>query len=292
MTLHLLQNIILVLLGLLISLWFIIAIIAIFNKLKLQQKQRVKQRLIDFIAYNYNQPTKAKYKQHWLQEYMSKAKGLQHTREIIDELKGFVQDNEQTSFTQLIIQNKTIDLVKKQLKSNNWYTVANAVITCYELELHALIDDVISLRNHKNKLVRREVQIAIIVLLGWKSLKLFRSYTLPISLWQQIRIIEKLQEYYPEVETKFLEKALTAKNIYIQELLLRLIRKFELTDYYSFIVEKLDSHSIFFQEIAVELLEDMVLPENEARKLTQKLPNIQNAKHHKILLETLQNSSE
>ena len=122
-------------------------------------------------------------------------------------------------------------------------------------------------------MVRREAQVAMVVFRGWNSIPFFANLTYPISLWQQIRIIEKLKVAVRGDHSKSAATLVKSTNIDILELTLRLIFELNLTDEFDFISAHQTHPNPKIAEIAKSLtsqLELSALAEVELNKITNK----------------------
>lgn len=149
-----------------------------------------------------------------------------------------------------------VNYYNNDLKHKNWNKKATAILFNYELNLDNNINFIKSLTNNKNIIVRREAQITVLKSQGWKSLKFLSKISEPISLWQQIRMIEQLKQYHPVVNVKHLEAAKQASNPYIIQLILRLINTFEIENQLDFILKQTNSSFKFISETANETLDN------------------------------------
>lgn len=147
--------------------------------------------------------------------------------------------------------------ISRKIKSHRWQEKAFAIQYSYELGLSENLPRIKDLVNHKNKHVRREAQLAIVVFLGWKCLPFLTKITHPISLWQQIRIIEKLKMHHPSTSKARFDKVLGVESPDATELLMRLISVFKVEQHYSFISEHATDPDDRLSILATRLLEDL-----------------------------------
>lgn len=75
-----------------------------------------------------------------------------------------------------------------KLNSKKWYVKARGIREIYEMDQEQYILPIIKERNHKNIYVRREAQIAMVVFLGWKSLRFLPYLKRRMTLWQQSKL--------------------------------------------------------------------------------------------------------
>ncbi|MCD8403327.1 hypothetical protein [Tenacibaculum finnmarkense] len=145
-------------------------------------------------------------------------------------------------------------VLNQKINNESWYVKAKAIWLSYEFELSENIKTINKYRNDKNTLVRREAQIALVSFLGWKSLAFFPYVKPYISLWQQIRIIEKLEEKPHEFDDIYIQKALASENKTVIELLIRIIKKFKLRKYKYYVIEQIFSDDTRLVTIAINTL--------------------------------------
>lgn len=167
-------------------------------------------------------------------------------------------------------------ILLSNLKSKDWYEKAKAIWISYELELKENNLIISSYKDDKNRLVKREAQIALITFYGWKSLTSFLDVVAPISLWQQIRIIEKLHEIEQPFDLYSFEKALKADNCMTKELMVRIIKNFKLFNYKYYVVEQLNSENKQLVKVAKEALVQLDLEMKSAELKQFKLMSANN----------------
>lgn len=140
-------------------------------------------------------------------------------------------------------------------------------------------------RNHENIYVRREAQIAMVVFLGWKSLRFLPYLDQEMTLWQQIKVVEKLHDLYPVAHLKYLRKGYDSDKPYANELLMRIIRKFELNDEVDYIIRFIDSVKFDTRETAIYCISSFQLKDQQLTLLKDKFLNIPNSEQQIQLLK-------
>ena len=166
-------------------------------------------------------------------------------------------------------------VLKEKITTNDWYVKAKAIWMTYEFGISDNTKLIIPYRNDDITLIRRESQIALVTFLGWKSLILLPYFTKTMSLWQQIRIIEKLHETEEKLDIYHFEKALKSENIIVKELLVRIIKSFKLHEYKYYVVKQLYSKNNHLIKVAVEALNELTPESIELKQIEKRLPNIQ-----------------
>ncbi|WP_143097805.1 HEAT repeat domain-containing protein [Chitinophaga sp. CF118] len=80
-----------------------------------------------------------------------------------------------------------------KLNSRKWYKIALGIQELYIMEQREALQLIEKYAGHKNELVRTEVQIALVNLLGFNGLHFLDGLSSPISSWQQARLLEELR---------------------------------------------------------------------------------------------------
>ena len=196
---------------------------------------------------------------------------LQYASNILIRVQDAFDSENQEMIVQLCEENGISSAIDRKISKRDWYPKAMAIWLSYELDLEGNLQHIKRLTSHKNILVRREAQIGLVCFWGWKSLKMLPRLKYPISLWQQIRIIEKLVDYFPEPDLTYMEKALKTKNPYSIELLIRLIRRFDLKAYIPYIMEQIQHPNSNVSQTALEVLESFQLNNVQLQQLEAQL---------------------
>ncbi|MFV9484955.1 hypothetical protein ACNI3T_13995 [Christiangramia sp. ASW11-125] len=140
-----------------------------------------------------------------------------------------------------------------------WYSKARGIREIYEMNQSQHMNEVFKFQNHKNVFVRREAQIAMVVFMGWESLRFLPYLKRNITLWQQIKIVEKLYDLYPKPEMKWLKRAYKTDKLFGKKLVMRIIRKFELHTEIPFIMEHLEHPDYEVRETAIYCIQTFAL---------------------------------
>jgi hypothetical protein len=172
-----------------------------------------------------------------------------------------------------------------KLKSKKWYVKARGIREIYEMGQVQYLREVLKEIDNKNIFIRREAQIALIVFLGWESLRFLPYLKREMTLWQQIKIVEKLYDLYPKPEIKYLKRAYKSDKPYAQELIMRIIRKFHLTEEVSFIIKFLDVGKFDKREAAIYCITSFQLNDRQLNQVKNKFLNITNTEQKAQLLK-------
>ena len=179
-----------------------------------------------------------------------------------------------------------------KLRNRKWYIKARGIREIYEMEQKQYLKEILKERNHPNIYVRREAQIAMVIFLGWESLRFLPYLKREMTLWQQIKIVEKLYDLHPTPEVKYLRKAYNTTRPYAQELLMRIIRKFELFSEVAFIIKFLDHENFDRRETAIYCINSFVLCEEQLEEIKKKVLQVPNIEQQVQLLKYIERSSD
>lgn len=179
-----------------------------------------------------------------------------------------------------------------KLRSKKWYIKARGIREIYEMDQKKYIIEITKERNHENIYVRREAQIAMVVFLGWQSLRFLPFLKREMTLWQQIKIVEKLHDLYPIANLKYLRRGYNSDRPYAIELLMRIIRKFDLNEEVDYILRFIDSVKFDTRETAIYCISSFKLNEKQLNQLKYKMMNIPNSEQQIQLLKYIDGISE
>ena len=141
-----------------------------------------------------------------------------------------------------------------KVEKRDWFQKARGIREIYEMDQKQYFKDIAIYRDHKNVYLRREAQIALVCFLGWESLRFLPYLTRKISLWQQIKIVEKLHDICKEPEVEYLRKAYITRNHDALELIIRIIKKFYLTTEADFVFKNLKHENYEVRKAAIYCL--------------------------------------
>lgn len=178
-----------------------------------------------------------------------------------------------------------------KLNSKVWHIKARGIREIYEMDQRQYIKEVVKERNNPNIYVRREAQIAMVVFLGWESLRFLPYLKKEMSLWQQIKIVEKLYDLYPIPNLIYLKRGYQADKPYAAELLMRIIRRFELKEEVPFILRFLNSSNFDIRETAIYCISSLYPDEKQLNIVKYKFLNIKNCEQQVQLLKYIEKVS-
>lgn len=172
-----------------------------------------------------------------------------------------------------------------KLRNKKWYVKARGIREIYEMDQKQYIIEVTKARNHPNIYVRREAQIAMVVFLGWQSLRFLPYLKQEMTLWQQIKVVEKLYDLYPMANLKYLRRGYDSEKPYAIELLMRIIRKFNLIEEVDYIISFIDSVKFDTRETAIYCISSFQLNDQQLTRLKHKFLDIPNSEQQIQLLK-------
>lgn len=179
-----------------------------------------------------------------------------------------------------------------KINSWNWYRKARGIREIYEMNQSRYLDRILKYRNHRNIFVRREAQIAMVVFLGWESLRFLPYLKRNMTLWQQIKIVEKLYDLYPQPQVKLLRAAYTTEKLFAKKLLMRIIRKYELHAEVDFIISCLDHEDYELRETAIYCLQTFAVSSKKMKTIKEVYNKIPDDTQQAQLLQYIFNNSE
>ncbi|MDT0687436.1 hypothetical protein [Autumnicola psychrophila] len=178
-----------------------------------------------------------------------------------------------------------------KVRTYGWYNKACGIREIYEMNQTQYLQEIIPLRNHKNLYVRREAQIALVVILGWESLRFIPYLKKKVTRWQQIKIVEKLYDLYREPQVESLRKIYGSDRIFAKQLIMRIIRKYNLESEIDYILAHLSHANYDVREAAIYCLNSFNASEKmeHIKKNFQEIPVVSQQKQ---LLEYVFQNSE
>lgn len=192
----------------------------------------------------------------------------------------------------LYTQIPPFDASISKVSSFSWYRKARGIREIYEMDQSQHLDEILKLRNHKNIYVRREAQIALVVFLGWESLRFIPYLKRNMTLWQQIKIVEKLHDLYPKPELKWLHRAYKTDKLFARKLLMRIIRKYQLHAEIDYILDHLNHEDYEVRETAIYCLQTFAISTNKMNYVKVLYDDIPDATQQGQLLNYIYENSD
>ncbi|WP_243735750.1 hypothetical protein [Christiangramia sabulilitoris] len=179
-----------------------------------------------------------------------------------------------------------------KINSRNWYRKARGIREIYEMNQAQYFDEIFKLINHKNIYVRREAQIAMVVFSGWESLRFLPYLKKNMTLWQQIKIVEKLFDLHPKPKIKWLHRAYETDKLFGKKLLMRIIRKYELHGETGYILDHLNHEDYEVRETAIYCVQSFGLSSRSVNYIKELYDDIPDATQQGQLLDYIFENSE
>lgn len=176
--------------------------------------------------------------------------------------------------------------------SKKWYESALGIREIYEMNQSQYLNDIWKFRNNKNIYVRRESQIALVIFMGWQSLRFIPYLERKLTLWQQIKIVEKLYNLYPEPELKWLRKAYKTDSPSGKKLLMRIIRKYELHSEIDYILDHLNNDDYEIRETAIYCVSAFEISAKKMDYVKLLYEEIDSVTQQRLLLNYIYENSE
>ena len=283
----------------LVMVWVTICFSLVYRKIRKSQLKRIEVTFAKEIAKYLYPPKGEEYHfinvQRALQAVGAKPSKRANIQYLIDLMIRAQRSMLGSNYTKLRVLFGQIPPYKaslSKLKSRKWHIKARGIREIYEMEQAQYIRQVLKERNNRNIFVRREAQIALVVFLGWESLRFLPYLKREMTLWQQIKIVEKLFALYPDAEIKQLKKSYATQRPYAQELLMRIIRKFNLFTEVDYIIGFLDHDDFDRRETAIYCLNSFKLTEEQLQEVKDKVFQISNTEQQVQLLKYIHQISD
>lgn len=287
-----------VLLSLLVMVWITIAFSLVYRKVRSKQLAKIEYTFASEIGKFLYPPAGEEYHflnvQRALQAVGAKPSKKANIQYLIDLMiraqRSMLGENYlrlQTLFGQIPPYRASFS----KLNSRKWYVKARGIREIYEMEQVQYIREITKERNNSNLFVRREAQIAMVIFLGWESLRFLPYLKREMTLWHQIKIVEKLYALYPDPNLKYLKKAYSTTRPYAQELLMRIIRKFNLFTEVAYILNFLDHVNFERRETAIYCISSFKLTGEQLQQVKDKIFRIPNTEQQVQLLKYIHQTS-
>lgn len=276
----------------LIFLWIVIGYSIVIRQYRYATRSKIDaffiQKLsIEYVQSNALTETTPLYTDQAIAIQLKNSRKLQYASNILIRVQDTFYSENDTMIEQLCKESGIYKEINRKMKKKNWYPKAMAIWLSYELNLKNNLTYIKPFISHKNILVRREAQIGLVRFWGWKSLKIVSQLKYAISLWQQIRIIENLMDYFPTPDLTYMDKALETQNPFGIQLLIRLIRRFEMHTYKEYVIEQLAHSNRNVSETAIEVLETFELNADQRYKLEGLLTQVPIVNQHRRITQLI-----
>lgn len=180
----------------------------------------------------------------------------------------------------------------RKTQDRRWYVRAQGIREIYEMNQPQYTPYIAQFRNDPNVYIRREAQIALVIFLGWESLRFLPYLDREIELWQQIKIVEKMHDLYRKPRIEYLKKSYGVKHDSGKELIMRIIRKFELQEELDYVITHLCSDSFQIRETAIYCLSSFKLNSRQSEAVKNMFGELKNLQQQRQVLAIIVNSSD
>ena len=144
----------------------------------------------------------------------------------------------------------------KKLNNIKAHIKAKGIQELAMMEQIKYLKPIFRLTNNENELVRNEAQCALVCFYGFLGLRFLNVTAYPISQWQQIQLLNKLNEVKPE-NFDVIKKWLQSSNESVVVFSLKLATFYNCYDVYNNIIPCLQSLSLPIKLNALEYLKKM-----------------------------------
>ncbi len=151
---------------------------------------------------------------------------IQELIEAESSLKGEAAQNIRLLYEQLELYKQSV----AKLNSKKWHTKSKGIQELYLMRNKMYLTQILELAHHPNEYVRSEAQIGMVSLEGFKGLIFLDQLVLPISTWNQIRLLNHLSGV-PYQDFLNIDHWLSSSNESVIIFALRLIEAYHLFNY-------------------------------------------------------------
>lgn len=138
---------------------------------------------------------------------------------------GLVAENIVMLYNQLGLRE---DSLRKMKTKRKWYLQARGIQELYLMDQKNLLTKIYRETNSQNDFVRSEAQIAVIHLTGFNGLRFLDVISYPLTLWQQIKLLEQLKLFGKKEDlSDRIPKWLQSKNDTVVVFALRLAAEYQ-----------------------------------------------------------------
>ncbi|MEO6330799.1 MAG: HEAT repeat domain-containing protein [Ginsengibacter sp.] len=144
----------------------------------------------------------------------------------------------------------------KRLLKPKWHFKARGIQELGVMEQIKYEKDIFKLANNENELVRNEMQCALVSFYGFSGLRFLDVTEYPISQWQQIQLLNNLNQVQPE-NFDDIKKWLQSSNESVVVFSLKLAALYNCYDVYNNVIDCLQRPGILVKTNALEYLKKM-----------------------------------
>jgi HEAT repeat protein len=114
--------------------------------------------------------------------------------ETLLKLKNEVSGEIEISIQNLYLKSNLKEHAFQQLKSKNWYTIANGIKELAQFKVKEAYPEIKKLLKYPKKEVRKEVELYLVSLFHFKGLDFLNHLKINLSEWDQIELLEELKK--------------------------------------------------------------------------------------------------
>ena len=144
----------------------------------------------------------------------------------------------------------------KKLQSKKWHIKAKGIQELAIMEQRKYVKEIFRLTNYANELVRNEAQCALVNFYGFLGLRFLNVTSYPISQWQQIQLLNKLNGVKPK-NFNGIKKWLQSPNESVIVFSLMLAAFYNCYDVYNNVITCLQSPDLQVRLNAMQYLKKM-----------------------------------
>jgi hypothetical protein len=154
------------------------------------------------------------------------------------------------SFYEMLELNKES---RGKLTHKKWHIKVKGIQELAIMEQRNYVKQIFRLANHKNEFVRNEAQCALVNFHGFLGLRFLNITTYPLSEWQQIQLLNKLNSITPQ-NFEPVKDWLHSKNDSVVEFSLRLASLYNRYELYEDVVNCLSNKNVLVKMNAIDYL--------------------------------------
>lgn len=143
-----------------------------------------------------------------------------------------------------------------KLKSRKWYVKAKGVKELADMKIKEAYPHIYRLLNHRNQVLRMEVQLALVRLVRFDALRFLDDSRYPISEWQQLHLLNILADFDTDELPDF-SKWLQSKNDSVVLFAMKLIVYFTRMDLTKEVIRTLKHPNVKVRTAAVETIGEL-----------------------------------
>jgi hypothetical protein len=176
------------------------------------------------------------------------------SREIVrtsESISGLAADNLCMLFEQLNLDKDCL----QRFASSQWHRKASAIKDLAAMQQSRYLVKIYRETNNAHNLIRTEAQLAVVKLTGFKGLRFLTIVSRPLSQWQQLSLLNHLQE--GDIEEENIRLWLSSGNDSVVEFALRLVEIFKCYDLHTETVGCLQHASALVRLQALQTLKEI-----------------------------------